>query len=203
MGTLYSITEWISRFAFVNILWIAFSFVGLILLGFFPATIAMFAIVRKWIRGESEIPVFKTFWFHYKKEFIKGNILGLILVLFFLIIYVDLQFLQVNNNSFWVVTHIPIYLFILAFLFTLLYLFPVYVHFDIKLYQIFKNAFLIMVINPLSNFLMIIGMVATYFAMTAIPGLAFFFGGSFLTYCLMWPANRAFEKVENKKNKDE
>ncbi|MDC3416071.1 YesL family protein [Aquibacillus salsiterrae] len=203
MGFFYTITEWITRFAYVNILWLVFSLLGLLLFGFFPATIAMFAIVRKWIMGETELPVFQTFWSHYKKEFVKGNLLGLILVILGFIILVDLRFIQLSNNSITALVQIPIYLFIFAFILTTFYLFPVYVHYDINLFQKFKNAFLIMMINPLYNLLMIIGVITVYFALTTIPGLVFFFGGSFLTYIFMWPALRAFEKIDKKKQDNE
>lgn len=57
----YRFAVWITRFAYLNLLWIAFSLVGLGVVGFFPATAAMFAVVRKWVHGEKDIPVFQVF----------------------------------------------------------------------------------------------------------------------------------------------
>lgn len=82
MRGFYSISEWVLRFAYVNVLWISFNLLGLIVFGFFPATIAMFTVVRKWVLKETDISVFNTFWFAYKKEFFKGNFLGFIISLF-------------------------------------------------------------------------------------------------------------------------
>src|SRR5690625_6342583 len=59
MGGFYTLANWIMRLAYVNILWIAFSLVGIIILGFFPATIGMFTVIRKWIQGDGDIPIFK------------------------------------------------------------------------------------------------------------------------------------------------
>lgn len=39
MRGLYTVTEWIYRFAIVNLLWILFTIAGLVIFGFFPATL--------------------------------------------------------------------------------------------------------------------------------------------------------------------
>ncbi len=70
----YRICTWIMRMAYVNLLWVAFSLLGLGIFGFFPATAAMFVVIRKWLSSEQDIPVFKTFWNAFKTEFIKINI---------------------------------------------------------------------------------------------------------------------------------
>ncbi|WP_084028990.1 YesL family protein [Bacillus sp. J33] len=61
------------RLVYLNLLWIAFSLLGIVLFGFFPATAAMFSVVRKWIMGETDVRVFKEFWQTYRKEFWKAN----------------------------------------------------------------------------------------------------------------------------------
>lgn len=81
MGGFYRISEWIMRFAYVNILWIAFTLIGLVFLGFFPATASLFAVVRKWIQGNNEVPIFSFFWTNYKSSFLKSNILGISIVI--------------------------------------------------------------------------------------------------------------------------
>src|SRR5699024_1499262 len=75
---LYNILEWITKFAYVNLLWFVFTLAGGIILGFYPATVAMFAMVRDWLRGKSDLPVLKTYWNYYKTDFFKSNLLGLI-----------------------------------------------------------------------------------------------------------------------------
>ncbi|MRH41928.1 DUF624 domain-containing protein [Aquibacillus halophilus] len=200
-GGLFKLFEWISKFAYVNVLWMAFSFIGLIIFGFFPATIAMFTIVRKWIMGDTDISIFKQFWSIYKQEFIKSNLLGLLLILVAGIIYVNLIYIEANTGNLLVLTHIPLYLFMFAFILTVIYLFPVYVHYDVKFFQMFKNSFLIMIINPIYTLMMILGIIGTYYGLSLVPGLIFFFGGSALTYIIMWPSYQAFQKVEKKKEK--
>ncbi|MFC4402738.1 YesL family protein [Gracilibacillus xinjiangensis] len=69
---LFTAAEWISRFAYVNLLWIGFSLLGLVVFGFFPATAAMFALVRQWIMGNIDKPVFSSIWVTIKKNFSKA-----------------------------------------------------------------------------------------------------------------------------------
>jgi uncharacterized membrane protein YesL len=193
MSGLYTLTEWITRFAYVNLLWIGFSLLGLVVLGISPATLAMFTIIRKWIMGESEIPVFQTFWNSYKKEFLKGNGLGIVIALLAYIIFIDLSYIKIDT-----IIQIPLYLIIFAIAMTILYIFPVYVHYNVTFFQLFKNAFFIMLVNPLSSIMMLMGFVALIFVMKFLPPLVFFFGGSLSTGIIMSSCYLAFQKIEKK-----
>jgi uncharacterized membrane protein YesL len=81
----------------------------------------------------------------------------------------------------------------------LFYLFPVYVHYDVKFFETIKNSFLIMLINPISNLIMISGVVAIYFIVITIPGIGFFFGGSMTAMIIMAACYASFSKIEQKK----
>jgi uncharacterized membrane protein YesL len=193
IGGLYTLTEWITRFAYVNILWIGFSLLGLVVFGISPATVAMFTIIRKWIMGESDIPVFQTFWNSYKKEFLKSNGVGFVLAISVYIIFIDLNYLKLDT-----IIQIPLYLIIFAIIMTLFYIFPVYVHYNVTFLQLFKNAFFIMMVNPLSSIMMLIGFVALFFVMKFLPALVFFFGGSLSAGIIMSSCYLAFQKIEKK-----
>ena len=198
MSGLYTLTEWITRFAYVNLLWIGFSLLGLVVLGISPATLAMFTIIRKWIMGESEIPVFQTFWNSYKKEFLKGNGLGIVIALLAYIIFIDLSYIKLDT-----IIQIPLYLITFAIAMTILYIFPVYVHYNVTFFQLFKNAFFIMMMNPLASIMMLIGFVALFFVMKFLPALLFFFGGSLSAGIIMSSCYLAFQRIEKKLQKAE
>ncbi|KGM45361.1 YesL family protein [Neobacillus niacini] len=193
MNGLYALTEWITRFAYVNILWIGFSLLGLVFFGISPATVAMFTIIRKWIMGESDIPVFKTFWHTYKKEFLRGNGVGIVIALLAYIIFIDLNYIKLDT-----MIQIPLYLIIFAIIMTLLYIFPVYVHYNVTFLQLFKNSFFIMMVNPVSSIMMLIGFVALFFVMRFLPALSIFFGGSLSAGIIMSSCYLAFQKIEKK-----
>jgi len=200
MGGFYTLANWIMRLAYVNILWIAFSLVGIIILGFFPATIGMFTVIRKWIQGDGDIPIFTTFWATYKKEFLKSNLLGLFLSLIGYILYIDFIFLRQGVTGFLQFTYYPLLIVILLYFLILLYVFPVFVHYEISIFQVIKNAFLLMIMSPLITIMMLVGLVIVFQALRALPGLTPFFTGSVLAYVIYWSVNFAFVKVERYKD---
>ncbi|RSD27042.1 YesL family protein [Mesobacillus subterraneus] len=196
----YAATEWITKFAYLNLLWMAFSLAGLIVLGFFPATIAMFTIIRKWLKGESEIPIFRTFWTTWKTEFFRSNGLGLLVLAVGGLIAFNLVFVKSSGVGFTSVIQIPIYLFMFAAILTIFYLFPVYVHYELKLFQMVRNSFLMMLINPIENLVMITGILAVLFVVKFIPALGFFFGGSLIAAIIMSAGYLVFSKMNRKRS---
>ena len=169
-----------------------------VLFGFFPATIAMFAITREWLRGKPEKPIFKSFWEYYRKDFLKSNLLGLFIVIVGSIIAADIIYIQSNNNESLTWTYIPLFAFMLVFIMLLFYIFPTFVHYDIKVGQVIKNALLIMLINPINTFLIFLCLVPLFFIMKTLPALAFIFGGSSYAFITMWISLQAFNKAKTK-----
>lgn len=200
-GKLYEACEWIMKLAYVNILWVCFSLLGIIVLGFFPATAAMFAVVRKWVMKETDIAVFKTFWSVYKKEFVSSNVLGFIVFVIGYVLYIDLQYFPDSSSALSQFIYFPLLIVFFVYLLMLLYVFPIFVHYDIKVLQVIKNASLIVVMNPLSNIIMVAGSAVVYYVMTSLPGLIPFFGGSALSFVTMWCSYRAFAKVQGKQER--
>lgn len=197
-GAIYRICDWIARLAYLNLLWIIFTLSGFVVLGFFPATIAMFSVCRKWLLGERDVPVFTAFFYTYKAEFVKGNFLGLCVLGISYILWVDYRILQTSGNS-----NLPTfaYLFFLLFVFYgifLLFLFPMYVHYELKLVQLVKNTFLLVITSPLTAIVMVTAVLLVYFLSLSISGVVLFFSGSTLALFLMWSSNRVFQKFEYK-----
>jgi uncharacterized membrane protein YesL len=195
----FAATEWITKFAYINLLWIGFSLAGLVVLGFFPATVSMFTIIRKWLKGETEIAIFRTFWTTWKSEFFRSNGLGLLVAAVVGLIVLNLVFVEKSVTGFTSVIQIPIYLFMFSAIMTILYLFPVYVHFELKWFQAVKNAFLMMLISPIENIVMIAGIIAVLFVVKFIPALGFFFGGSLIAAIIMSAAYLVFGKMDRKR----
>jgi uncharacterized membrane protein YesL len=199
-SVLYRTFEWITRFAYMNLLWILFTLAGGILFGFFPSTLAMFAITRDWLRGKTDTPLFPSFLSYYKKDFWKGNRLGLIIIIIGFLASFNLWFTQAG---FEVLTwaHAPSLAFLMLFLLFLLYLFPVFVHYDLKVGQLIKQALLIMLVNPIHTILIVLCLASLFFIMQLLPALAFIFGGSTSAFIIMWLCLHAFNKIQRKQAK--
>ncbi len=198
-GIIYNLCNWITRLAYINLLWILFSLFGLIIFGFFPATIAMFATIRQFLI-KNDPPIFKTFWKYYKEEFISSNILGVIVLLILFLTYFNLHFIQnVNNNTFQIFYY-PLIVFAGLFLLAVCYFIACYVHFNQTLGNLIKNSILIMISNPLASLFIIFGFIAIYYANFYIPGISFFYSGSLITLVILSSSIIAFNKIEKKLN---
>ena len=198
MGGFYRLLEWISRLAFLNLLWISFTLFGLVIFGFFPATIAIFAVARKWIQGNDDISMFQTFWNAYKREFVKSNLLGLIITAISWVLYIDFQFVLNSTNQFVSVLIVPLFIIILIFIAMVFYIIPMFVHYDMKISQVIKNSFFVMIMNPLSTFYLLIGSFGILFALSFAPPICILYSGNLLALFIMKPAMNAFEKVDRK-----
>lgn len=194
-GKFLRISEVISKLAYVNLLWILFTILGFGLLGFMPATVALFAVTRKWVIGEQDIPVFSTYWKTYRREFLKSNLLGIALFVIGFILYVDLAFLP-SDGIFYTLLRFGIIICSFLFFIVLLYIFPVYVHYDWKNKLYLKYALLLGASYPHFTFSMIVGIAGLYFILMLIPGIIPLFSISILAYITMWVSYRVFKKVE-------
>src|SRR5699024_11418896 len=70
------ISRWVVKLAYLNILWFLFCIAGGVILGWAPATVGVFTILKKWDE-EGNIPIFYTFFYTYIKAFIKYNFISL------------------------------------------------------------------------------------------------------------------------------
>jgi uncharacterized membrane protein YesL len=197
-GLLILASEWVMRLVILTILWSSFTLSGLIVFGFMPATAAMFSVLRKWIDGEEDLPIFRHFTSVFKKEFFKVNVLGIILLLLGLIIFVDWKFFNSSNSPFY--QYISYVFVALSFIFfiILLYIFPVFSNYEYKTVNYIKNSLLIAMINPITTLTMIGVCILIYFVSSILPGIIVFLSISAFAFALAFPANRAFQKIEQR-----
>src|SRR6185437_12055344 len=160
-GRFLRICEIISKLAYANILWIFFTVLGLGIFGFMPATVALFTVTRKWVMGDRDIPLFKTFWTTYRKEFFKSTLFGLVLFVIGYIIYIDLAFSP--TGGLFTLLRAGLFICGISYVILLLYIFPIYVHYDWKKRLYIKYALLLGISYPHYTFLMVIGIGALYY----------------------------------------
>ncbi|WP_332696088.1 YesL family protein [Halalkalibacter lacteus] len=199
IGGFYRVSEWIMRLAYINILWILFTIIGLIFLGFMPATVAMFTIIRKWLMGEEDTPIFKLFLTTYKKEFIKVNLLGLIMFAIGYILYIDLQFLSQVSGMLQYILTAGLIIIGFFFLIMVVYIIPVYVHYDLKFFQYLRHSILIGFLSPLMTLVLGATLLIAYYLFMFIPGLIPVFGASVFGFISMGSAYFAFKRLGTRK----
>ncbi|MGP4038778.1 YesL family protein [Gracilibacillus sp. D59] len=197
IGVFYRISHWIYKLAYVNLLWILFTLIGGVLLGFMPATVALFTIMRKWIMGEDAVAVFNMFWNTFRQDFIKSNLLGIVLFGIGYVLYIDLAILP-DDGVWWSLLRYGIIVCSILFLIVIFYIFPVYVHYKLKNPSYIKYALLLGIAYPHITIAMLIGVVMLYVILYNIPGLIPFFTASLLAHLLMLLSVQVFRKVDKK-----
>lgn len=162
MGSFFKISEWLMKFFLANLLWLLFNFpivylglsmifvqsseelylliiIVLLLLPFifFPATTAMFAVVRMWIIGGKERHLLYLYWKYYKENYIRSLAGGFIFVLLSILWIVNYNLAMVEVGSGLFYFFIAFTMFLTAFL---NYFFADTVHYELKLFQSLRKA---------------------------------------------------------------
>src|SRR5699024_11830385 len=136
------------HFCYLNILWLVFTRLGLGVFGIMPATAAMFSVVRKWVNHEDDVKIFTVFWKSYKKEFIRANLLGLILFAIGYVLSIELHILRSQDHIAYYNASFGVLALILFYAVILTYFFPIFVHYNLRVIDYFKWQCLIRIVQP-------------------------------------------------------
>jgi uncharacterized membrane protein YesL len=162
IGGIYRMLEWVRRFSLTNILWlfvnipvIYFSFnllylkniygivqtiiILLVLLPllFFPATTALFSVVRLWIADHNDPSIIKSFFYYFKHYYIKSLLGGLMIVPIWGIFLFNFNYYSGKFGA----LAIMIFIITAMFLFVITcYFFANTVHFEMKLFESLKSS---------------------------------------------------------------
>lgn len=202
--------NWISKLFFLNVYWLLFTLFGLVLFGVFPATSASFSMVRRWLQednaeiqqGNIEIQSessFKQFLSYYKNDFIKANILGVVIVIISILVYSDLLFIKYFefNHDYQKILLYCLTIMLIFLIMTMIYIFPINSHYELSVFAILKNSFLLVFLKPFQSIFLIICLLFMVLSMFMIPGLVFVLGIS-LTICIIsYLTLRIFNQIRN------
>lgn len=133
----YGMMETISVFFLLNLFWILFS---LPIITIFPATAALFAMVRDFSIGRNT-SLFQTYIKYFRAYFKQSFVFGLAFFAFATIIYIDFMIIDELNTVMRVLVFSVLLLLGAILMFISIYLFPVIVHFQSSLKSTVKNAF--------------------------------------------------------------
>lgn len=195
---------WLSDMAHIQLLWVFFSLVGLVIGGFFPATFAMFAVQRKLIRLKETSQLNRLFWEEYKTNFMRSNAVGYALTGLVAATLAYVKFSQNVEGPFSTAYRIFSLGMGIIILLLILYTGPVAAHYDISPWQTLRHAFIVEISCPVHT-LGILGVVILFrWSAGNYPVLVPLVSISISAYLIMWIACHAFEHLrraaENKKN---
>ncbi|WLR48966.1 DUF624 domain-containing protein [Halobacillus litoralis] len=160
-GGLYAVSEWISKFALTNLQWTVFNLpVALLLLSllnvgdiqelwyllpplvlllpfiFFPATTAMFAKARDWVRKDHKETADRSYLSYYKENYKNSMKAGIVLTILWSVLAADLYYFSTTSS---LLMNLFLILVILLFVYTI-NTFSTLVHFNLKVGAALKKS---------------------------------------------------------------
>lgn len=200
---LYSFCEWLMKLTYLNLLWICFSLLGLVIFGAAPAFAASSTITKKWLSKETDIPIFSTFLHVYKTEFVSSNKVAIIMAGIGASLYLNLLILSsestILHQIFFPLTICLIAIYIMVFPF----IFPVLIHFKAKTIQGIKLAIFSSLLNIHYTVLMLVILSLVMLIFMIIPAAFLLIGISVISMVFNWGASLSFQRSETlyQKNK--
>lgn len=201
MFGLYRLFNWLAILAYLNLLWILFSLLGIGIFGIGPATIAVFSVIRAKLLENESGTIWRSFYLVFKNNFWRGNKLFIIIFSGFSFIFLDFAVVRALPYHPLIAYLVIPALIILTVLWVLIssYTFALQTHYQLKFWQIFRDAFWISGIFPLSSlgiiFACFIVMVLTYW----IPAIIPFYLVSAPIFVVQLIALFTFKRIEAKK----
>lgn len=183
---LYSVTGWMVKLGYLNVLWLFFTVLGLGVFGLFPATFSVYAITRKWLNGETEINLFQNFKRHYFKEFTKTNSIGLIFTLLISIFIINILFYMGFQYD---ISKILMSLFGLLLMVTIiliLLLLPLFASVELELSDYFRSTIYMLITHPFQALVLLIFTPLYVLILFTLPFLIPFFSVSIFSVVSTW-----------------
>lgn len=193
-GKLYRTMEFIMNAIILNLLWLVICFP---ILTIFPATTALFAVVREW-QKKNDIKVFSAFLRHLKENFKQSFVLGILWIVFTLLLIGDFIITNQMQSNLKYVLFAVFFLLIIVYIFASIAIFPVIVHYKVSWKDAIKNAMLLSFGNPhlvLLSLGIIVGTVVLIFNFPAASMIAFSVA-AYLIYALVSKGFHKGKKIQ-------
>ena len=198
MEKLQQISEWLMRFASLNLLWIGYSLVGgLVVFGVVPATIALFKVHFDRLSSDpDERSDFRIFHEGFVQNFLKGNVLMLILLAAGIFLYADLYIvLRMDHFLMSFIFGILIALTIVYILF-LLYAPAIFAYKSRTFWGLIKASFTFAMLSPVYSGSLLLAFGIILYAGYQLPVIHLFFTASIMSYLVTVVILQNMEKLQ-------
>lgn len=188
--------ENISKFFYLNILFILFTLAGLIVFGIGPSIKASYYLVNKW-HDDEELEIFETFKKIYLKNFFRSNFIFLTLHFSMSAFIIATYFTYVKvNDGFLKYLMLFINLFFVVLFYTsILFSFYFDTKFNISIQKVFKYSLTL----PWGRFKYLFLILAINILMIIFLPMLFLIFFGMLTYFINYYANIMFENLDKEK----
>lgn len=195
------VLDWLVTLAYLNLLWLGFSLLGLIFLGVGPATVAVHSIVKMKLKQGDLSHVFSKFKSEFKKHFKNGNIYFGLFTAAILFIYVDIRVIQsLPQNNFIQMVVLPALIILSALvLIVATFTLGIYLEFNNPLMKSIKDGFWLALISPVSALVMVHTFLVGFLIFAYVPALMLFYSLSFYAFITQWAMSKTFKRIKKKK----
>ncbi|MFB1049854.1 DUF624 domain-containing protein [Paraliobacillus sp. JSM ZJ581] len=169
-------------FAYLQVLWVLFSLLGLVVLGVFPATHALITVLKE--KDLSAVEAFRIFRNAFTHAFLKLSGAGIVFSLMYILISMNLLIFQSLYMKALVLGMLG-----LVFL-SMIHFFQYFESGESMLYQV-KRSFAFVWVLPKNNVGYVMVFMAFVLAIAFIPGITFFFGISVAMFFVVKIGNSA------------
>ncbi|HBC3930637.1 TPA: DUF624 domain-containing protein [Vibrio parahaemolyticus] len=99
-SSLINACHWITRLAWLNVIWLVLSLLGGVVFGVLPSTVTVCYLIRKYLNGAAKVTFTEAFQI-YREEFYRSNRAGLTLLLpaFSLLWYINWAIINLEGIS--------------------------------------------------------------------------------------------------------
>ncbi|MEK4566858.1 DUF624 domain-containing protein [Alkalihalobacillus sp. FSL R5-0424] len=197
-------TQWFMRIGnigfnliLLNILWLAGSVTGLILLGLFPATLAVVAVIKHMILVDDNPQIITLFWKHFRTHFLMSNVFGYMMGLLGIIVTVDLMWVWNMEDNLLQQSMLGLSILIaIVYLVACVYLFPIYLHYQFTFKEYFIQAVVLAIGKPLQTIVLLLIVTLVIAVYVIVPPLLCVFGLSAIIYPVMKITCKSFAHKE-------
>lgn len=177
-SSLHTACGWVARLAWLNLLWLAATLGGAVVVGFFPATAAVFAVLRRWMTDPDsrEESTAAAFWRLARPEVLRANALGYGAAAVVALLALDLWLARTHGGPLagpLFAASVAATALVAA---TLVQLPFVYVHLEAPALALVRTAWWYALSRPVDTLVILAAWVAASYAMGRYPGLTVFFG---------------------------
>ncbi len=185
--------------ALVNVLWLAGTLAGGVVLGLAPASVAAAAVSRRRLRGETGGTA-RAFARTWRAELARSNAVLLPVLLAGLLLLANWRVFAGREGAAADAVAAATALAGLALAAVAVVLLPLYVHYDLPLRRYLPTAASFLLANPVAALLPLLGVVVVLAVTRALPGLALFLSAAALLHLVTALALGTFERNDERVN---
>lgn len=194
----YVVCDWFVKLAYLNFLWVIFTLAGGIILGIFPSTAALFAILSRMVRGDTANEILPTFAGTFKNEFKRSNKYGVFFWAFAGIIALNVMLLPQFEGMMLTIVISGVIFTLFLYLIVLFFFFPAYVSMPESSFGKLLTVALFLPFSQIKAAVVVtLGILALLTLFYFFPVLITFWGVSSFAVLFMYTAQKLFEPKQS------